>query len=59
MVVVALPAGRESAIVAAKDVDPAMVLTDLTMPWIRLSFVSLVFKVVVVTVDLQSLPELC
>lgn len=57
--IVAVSAGRESAMVAAKDVFPARILTDLTAPWILFRFAFLVVEVVVVTVDLQSLLELC
>ena len=59
VIVVALPTGREPAIGTAKDVDPATILTDLTVPWTRLGFASLVFEVVVVTTDLQPLLKLC
>lgn len=57
--VVAVSAGRESAIVAAKDILPATVLTDLTVPWACIRFVSHVIEVVVVTIDPQSLLEFC
>ena len=54
----AISAGCESAIVAAKDVLPARIFTDLTVPWI---FFSLVFvqEIVVVTVDPQPLLKFC
>ena len=57
--IVTISAGRESAMFAAKDVYPGRILTDLTAPWILFRFASLVVEVVVVTVDLQSLLELC
>lgn len=55
----AIPAGCESASIAAKDVFPATIFTNPTVPWIRLSLAALVVEVVVVTAALQSLPELC
>ena len=54
----AFSAGRERAIDAAKDVVPTAILADLTTPW-NLLGVGLVAEIVVVTVDLQSLLELC
>lgn len=57
--IVAISAGRESAMFAAKDEYPGRILTDLTAPWILFRFTSLVVEVVVITVDLQSLLELC
>lgn len=56
--IVAISAGCESAMVAAKDVNPTLIPTDLTVPWIH-SRSSLVAEVIVVTVDPQSLPKLC
>lgn len=56
--IVAISAGSEPATDATKDIFPSTVFTDPTAPWIRHdSF--LVEEVVVVTVDLQSLLELC
>ena len=57
--IVAVPACRESATVASKDVLPALILTDLTVSWIVASLASFIQEVVVITVDLQSLLELC
>ena len=57
--IVAISAGRESTTVAAKDVYPALIFTDLTVLWIHFRFASLVVEVVVVAVDLQFLLKLC
>ena len=52
--IVAFSAGGEWAIVAAEDVFPTSILTDLTMPW---NFPRSLHpdEVVVIAVDLQSL----
>ena len=57
--VVALSAGRESATATAKDVLPAEILTYITVSRVLSTFPIFVSEVVVVTIDLQSLPELC
>ena len=54
--IVAFSAGGESAIIAAEDVFPTSILTDLTMPWI-FPISLLPDEVVVIAVDLQSLLE--
>lgn len=54
--IVAFSAGGESAIIAAEDVFPTSILTDLTMPWIFLRSLH-PDEVVVIAVDLQSLLE--
>ena len=51
--IVAFSAGGESAVTAAEDEFPTLILTDFTVPW---QFAS---EVVVVAVDLQFLLELC
>lgn len=56
--IMAVSAGREPAIVAAKDVLPTTILADLTASRISSSS-GLVLEIVVVAVDLQSLLELC
>ena len=52
--IVAFSAGSERAIVAAEDIFPTSILTDLTMPW---NFPRSLHpdEVVVIAVDLQSL----
>ena len=54
--IVAFSAGGESAIIAAENVFPPSILTDLTMPW---NFPRSLGpgKVVVIAVDLQPLLE--
>ena len=54
--IVAFSAGRELAIIAAEDIFPTSILTDLTMPW---NFPRSLHpsEVVVIAVDLQSLLE--
>lgn len=57
--IMAVSAGRKAAMVAAKDVLPARVFTDLTVPRTRCRLVPFVTEIVMVTIDLQSLLELC
>lgn len=52
-------AGRESAAVAAVDIFPAFIFTNLAVSRIPWGLASLVEVAVVVAVDLQSLPNLC
>ena len=52
--IVAFAAGGETAIIAAENVVPTSILTDLTMPWIFLRFLH-PDEVVMIAVDLQPL----
>ena len=58
MDIVTAIAGGKIATIAAEDVNPFLVFTDLTVSWIAISFGN-VNEVVVVTADPQSLLELC
>lgn len=57
--VVTISARGKPAIAAAENIFPAIVLADLAVAWILPSLAALVSKVVMVTVDPQSLLQLC